>query len=118
MFSARFARLAYIPINEFRTIWQEQGCSNPSSMTKLTHIKEIFDQFRECPLSESFSYYSTDKGITSGEAGGDVYIICNKDRLVIAFRGTEFTVEDGFSAQDVMQDLKAVPQILHFFFNF
>ena len=31
--------------------------------------------------------------------------MCNKDKLVIAFRGTEFTLVDGVGIDDIITDL-------------
>ena len=35
----------------------------------------------------------------------DAYIMCNSDKLVIAFRGTEFTLVDGVGIDDIITDL-------------
>ena len=35
----------------------------------------------------------------------DAYIMCNGDKLVIAFRGTEFTLVDGVGIDDIITDL-------------
>jgi hypothetical protein len=66
------------------------------SKRKGAHIKAILYQFDK----RTFEYINDEKADT------DVYIFCNKHYLVIAFRGTAFTMVDGFSFKDVMQDLK------------
>lgn len=38
--------------------------------------------------------------------GTDCYIFSSEDKITIAWRGTEATTEDGYSLQDMIQDLK------------
>ena len=35
----------------------------------------------------------------------DAYIMCNSAKLVVAFRGTEFTLVDGIGIDDIITDL-------------
>ncbi|CBY23541.1 unnamed protein product [Oikopleura dioica] len=101
--AARCSRLAYIPHQEFNRIVDECGDFQSSSCNltqkskrKGGQIKAILYQFEK----RTFEYINDEKADT------DVYIFCNKHYLVIAFRGTAFTMVDGFSFKDVMQDLK------------
>ena len=51
------------------------------------------------PFKNDFEYIHND------DIDTDAYIMCNKDKLVIAFRGTEFTLVDGVGIDDIITDL-------------
>ena len=99
--------MAYIPIIEFEKIWDDSVTNNVSTIEKIKQGCDAINGFiQPNAKNRSFSYFSTESVNEIGETGGDVYIFCNNAKLVIAFRGTSFTIEDGFSAQDIMQDIK------------
>jgi len=87
---ARFARLAYIPVQEFESIWDDSVTNNQHTSTKALQVCDAIRDFVERitdPAKRSFSYFSTDVGLTSvkqtGDAGGDVYIFCKLSKLLI-----------------------------------
>ena len=85
-FSGQLSRLAYIPISEFKNIWDCR--KTPEKWPKKAKlVQDVLSDFSQCEKS-TFAYYSTDSGMISSKAGGDVYILCNDKKLCITFRGT------------------------------
>jgi len=114
---ARIARLAYLQLDELRQIVHEiKHTSTPLFQTrrkshhkrssisyKALEVRDIV-QNSMCPHHDDeevyFDYIYCDK------YGTDCYIFSAVDTITIAWRGTEATNEDGYSLQDMIQDLK------------
>ena len=85
-FSGQLSRLAYIPISEFKNIWDCR--KTPEKWPKKAKlVQDVLSDFSQC-VESTFAYYSTDSGMISSKAGGDVYIFCNDKKLCVTFRGT------------------------------
>ena len=101
--AARFCRLAYIDeeevdeIAELVSLKQYQTASR-SLQTKRDDVWPVFQ-----PYLSDYEYFHSD------DTDSDAYIMCNRDRLVIAFRGTEFTLVDGIGIDDIITDLDVKP---------
>ena len=106
--AARFCRLAYIDEEEVEEISRMTNLTKYQKADDALQTKhdEVWDVFK--PYLKDYEYFHSD------DTDSDAYIMCNAQKLVIAFRGTEFTLVDGVGIDDIITDLDVKPVRLEY----
>ena len=84
-------------------LYKEKDMRSNNKMEQPIKMKST-DDLNEITLPDHITYYHY---IYNKKFDTDVYVLnLNSGKLVVAWRGTELSAEDGFDKDDVLQDTK------------
>ena len=97
-------------LGEQMELYKNKDIKKRSKIEQPVKMKSTLDS-NEITLPDHITYYHY---IYNKVFDTDVYILNLPGKMVIAWRGTELSTEDGFDKDDVLQDAKIQKGMTHY----